>query len=49
MTLFINACVRKQSRTKQLADRLLEKLGGEIEEVRLEEMTFPVADEAIFL
>ena len=35
MTLFINACVRKESRTKRLADRLLEKLGGEGEDVRL--------------
>ena len=33
--LFINACVRKESRTKRLADHLLSLLDGEIEEVRL--------------
>ena len=35
-TLFVNACVRPESRTKILADHLLDKLGGEIEEVNLE-------------
>jgi len=35
-TLFVNACVRPESRTKILADYLLDKLGGEIEEVNLE-------------
>ncbi len=46
MILFINACVRKESRTKRLADALLSKLGGEIEEVRLWETEMPVVDEA---
>jgi FMN-dependent NADH-azoreductase len=46
MVLFINACVREQSRTKRLADCLLSKLGGQVEEVCLSEMTFPVPDEA---
>ena len=62
MILFINACVRKESRTKILADRLLAKLKEDtkcnpendikntaenvIEELRLEEMSFPAADEA---
>lgn len=32
--LFINTCVRPESRTKRLADRLLERLGGEVTEVR---------------
>lgn len=45
MILFINACVRKQSRTLRLAKRLLEKLNGNIKEVRLEEVLFPVVDE----
>ena len=45
MVLFINACVRKASRTKWLADKLLSKLGGEAEEVRLSDISFPVADE----
>ena len=62
MILFVNACVRKESRTKILADRLLAKLKVDtkcnpendiknnaenvIEELRLEEMSFPAADEA---
>ena len=62
MILFVNACVRKESRTKILADRLLTKLKEDtkcnpendientaenvIEELRLEEMSFPAADEA---
>lgn len=36
-TLFINACVRDNSRTLILARHLLEKLGGDIEEVFLPE------------
>ena len=43
--LFINACVRKHSRTKRLADRLLSHLDGEVEEVRLEDVHFGVSDE----
>lgn len=31
--LFINTCVRKESRTNRLARRLLDKLGGEIIEI----------------
>lgn len=46
MTLFINACVRRQSRTLRLAECLLERLGGDVEEVRLEEIAFGAADEA---
>ena len=34
--LFINACVRKESRTKELADIVLSKLKGNIAEVNLE-------------
>lgn len=45
MILFINACVRKQSRTHRLAKELLDTLDGEIKEVRLEEVQFPVVDE----
>lgn len=45
MTLFINACVRKDSRTKRLADCLLKKLGEPFTEVRLESIRFPVTDE----
>ncbi len=45
MTLFINACVRKGSRTRRLADRFLSENGGEYEELRLEDISFPTADE----
>ena len=34
--LFVNACVRKESRTRKLAEHYLSYLEGEIEEVRLE-------------
>ena len=46
MTLFINACVREGSRTKRLADHLLSKLGGPVDEVCLKDEVFPVTDEA---
>ena len=46
MILLINACVRKESRTKRLADALIEKLEGELEEVKLWETDLPVADDA---
>lgn len=43
--LFINACVRKESRTKRLADQLLMKLNKPVEEIRLSEMKYPIVDE----
>ena len=43
--LYINACVRRTSRTKILAQCLLETLGGSYEEVRLETISFPKTDE----
>ena len=33
--LFINACIRPNSRTLELAKHVLEKLTGEVEEVKL--------------
>lgn len=45
MILFINACVRKESRTLRLAQQLLKTLDGETKEVRLEEIEFPTVDE----
>ena len=45
MILFVNACVRKESRTLILAKRLLDTLDGEIKEVKLESVDFPVVDE----
>ena len=35
--LFINACVRENSRTKRLADRVLAGIGGDVAELRLED------------
>ena len=43
--LFINACVRKASRTRQLAEQLLTRLQQPYAESRLHEMTFPVVNE----
>ena len=34
--LFINACVREESRTHLLSDRILRKLGGTVTEINLE-------------
>ena len=45
MILFVNACVRDKSRTLILASRLLNTLEGDVKEVRLEDMDFPVVDE----
>ena len=45
MILFINACVRKQSRTIRLAKKLLNTFDGEIKEVKLEEIKFPTVNE----
>ncbi|MBR1841989.1 MAG: NAD(P)H-dependent oxidoreductase [Oscillospiraceae bacterium] len=44
MTLFINACTRAESRTKRLADTYLSTLTDTIEEVRLDKISFTVAD-----
>ena len=35
MVLFVNGCVRKNSRTLELAQAVLEKISGDVEEVRL--------------
>ena len=45
MVLFINSCVRKDSRTKRLADRYLSKLNEPFEEVLLSEIDLPAVDE----
>lgn len=49
MLLFINACVRKESRTKRLADKLVATLNDTVEEVKLFNLTFPTVDEAFLL
>ena len=46
MILFVNACVRKDSRTEYLAKKLLAGLNGPIEEVSLKDIRFPATDEA---
>ena len=46
MLLFINACVRADSRTKRLADCLLSALDEPATELRLAELSFPRVDEA---
>ena len=43
--LYVNACVRKESRTKRLAEKLLSKLGEPYEELCLEKIAFPIVNE----
>ena len=43
--LFINACVRKESRTFKLATELLAGINGEIETINLEELDLKPLDE----
>ena len=43
--LFINACVRNESRTERLAKKLLSKLNSPVEELRLHEISFPVVND----
>ena len=45
MVLFINACVRKKSRTNDLADYLLSKMKKAYEEINLNSIDFPLVDE----
>ena len=43
--LYVNACVRKDSRTKILAEKLLFKLGEPYEEICLEKIAFSLVNE----
>ncbi len=43
--LYVNACVRKESRTRRLAEKLLAKLDRPVEELRLEKIAFPAVSE----
>ena len=43
--LYVNACVRKESRTRWLAEKLLLKLDKPYEEIRLADYPFPVVNE----
>ncbi|MBR4421118.1 MAG: NAD(P)H-dependent oxidoreductase [Erysipelotrichaceae bacterium] len=45
MILYINACVREGSRTRQLAEYLLDKMDDEIVEVRVHDLKYPKMDE----
>lgn len=47
MLLYINACVREESRTDRLARALIKKLGGEAEEVYLPGLDLKPADRAL--
>lgn len=49
MILFINACVRGDSRTKKLADYLLSETSEPIDELRLEDIEFPAVDESFLI
>ncbi len=43
--LYVNACVRKESRTRTLAEKLLSRLDEPFEEIRLEDISFPIITE----
>ena len=53
MILYVNACVRNESRTRRLAEKLIDKLESvnkeEIKEVRLENISMPIADEEFII
>ena len=44
--LYVNACVRKDSRTAKLAKKLFTRLDKPYEEIILEDIRFPVVNEA---
>lgn len=46
MTLFINCCVREESRTNRLANAVLKKLGNEYTELKLYEKSLKPLDKA---
>ena len=46
MILFVNACVRENSRTRQLAEALLSETKEEICEVKVADIDFPAVNEA---
>ena len=43
--LYVDACVRKESRTRSLAKKLLARLDMPYEEIRLEDISFPAVTE----
>ncbi|MCR5509462.1 MAG: hypothetical protein K6F54_00690 [Lachnospiraceae bacterium] len=46
MLLYINACVRTESRTRVIADALVSKYSEPVTEVVLEKIDFPKVDDA---
>lgn len=46
MILYIDACVRDNSRTRKLADELLSRLEGDVTRLCLEDISFEITDEA---
>ncbi len=46
-TLYINACIRPNSRTKLLADYLIEKKGVNVEEIKLEQTNLAPLNSAL--
>ena len=46
MILYIDSCVRRDSRTARLVSVLLGELGDDVEHLRLKDITFGVSDEA---
>ena len=47
--LFINACVRKNSRTRYLAEQIIKQLDGTVVEVNLAAATEPITTEAFII
>lgn len=47
--LYINACVRADSRTKIIADGLILQFSGSVTELRLSDIVFPKVDESFLL
>lgn len=45
MILYVNACIRKESRTKKLADHLISRLDDTVTEVKLKDIRFPQYNE----
>lgn len=46
MILYIDVCVRGDSRTRELGEALLNRLGGDVVRVNIGEMKFDITDEA---
>ena len=46
MILYINACVRQESRTKRLAEHYLKQQDSPVTELDLQQLYFPEVDEA---